>query len=109
MYRWGYGVTWLSFLVWDQMISVQIRVAPLEDIIMKQVNALSAKRYGPRYGKSNRFKVGQIEQQYRTKSECPYCHAVAVKRLTRGIFGCNKCGSIFTGRAYTAQKTQVKR
>ncbi|MFT4310587.1 MAG: 50S ribosomal protein L37ae [Candidatus Woesearchaeota archaeon] len=76
---------------------------------MKQVSTLSAKRYGPRYGKSNRMKVGQLEAQYRNKAECPYCHAVAVKRLTRGIFGCSKCGAIFTGRAYTSQRTQVKR
>ena len=61
----------------------------------------SIKRFGARYGRGVKFKFGKIEAEQRKKHPCPYCRAVRVKRVAAGIWECRKCGSKFTGRAYT--------
>ncbi|HII29839.1 50S ribosomal protein L37ae [Candidatus Woesearchaeota archaeon CG08_land_8_20_14_0_20_47_9] len=66
----------------------------------------SVKRFGPRYGRKVRYKVGKIESERREQKTCPYCHKERVKRIAAGIWQCKKCNSKFTGRAYTP--TQVK-
>jgi large subunit ribosomal protein L37Ae len=75
---------------------------------MAQANTGSAKRFGARYGRSNRLKVGLAEKQYKKKVTCPYCLKVGVARQAAGIFQCVKCNSKFTGKAYTAKKTAIK-
>ena len=60
----------------------------------------SAGRFGVRYGKRIRQKVSDIEKKQKLKHECPYCHKKTVKRLSVGIWQCNKCDAKFTGRAY---------
>ena len=69
----------------------------------------SAKRFGARYGKKIREKVGAIEKLVRTKYKCPYCNYSKVKRQAAGIWSCGKCKSIFTGRAYFVPKKTVIR
>ncbi len=65
----------------------------------------SAKRYGTRYGRVLREKIGAIEAEQKKKHKCPYCRAPRIKRLSIGIWNCTKCGKKFTGKAYTiAQK-----
>ena len=60
----------------------------------------SAARFGARYGKRLKTKVLTIEKVQRKRQECPYCHRKAVKRLSAGIWLCNKCNAKFTGGAY---------
>ena len=68
---------------------------------------LSAKRFGARYGRRVKHKVGIIESTLKGKHKCPYCHSMKAKRVSSGIWNCEKCKSKFTGRAYTAKKTAV--
>lgn len=65
----------------------------------------SVKRFGPRYGKTTKDKFGAIEKQQRTKYTCPSCSRDQVKRISVGIWQCQKCGSKFTSKAYTVSKT----
>lgn len=61
----------------------------------------SIKRFGPRYGRRNKLLFGQIEEQQRRLHKCKYCKKLAVKRISSGIWECKKCGTVFTGKAYT--------
>ncbi len=67
-------------------------------------NVSSTKRFGARYGRRLREKVGEIEFEQRSKHKCPYCHARKVKREAIGIWQCQKCHSKFTGKAYSISK-----
>ena len=60
----------------------------------------STGRFGSRYGRKIRSKVLEVEKKQRIKQKCPYCLKTSVKRLSKGIWYCNKCHSKFTGRAY---------
>lgn len=64
----------------------------------------SVKRFGARYGRTLKYKVGKIEAA-RKQSLCPYCNSKNVVRMASGIWNCKKCKSKFTGRAYTVKKT----
>lgn len=66
----------------------------------------TTKRFGTRYGRSNKLAVARIEAQYRTTQKCPYCLYTTAKRLSRGIWGCSKCGSKFTAKAYSIHLTK---
>lgn len=68
----------------------------------------STKRFGPRYGRALRKKLDKIEEGQRKLHKCPYCHNVKVKRQAAGIWKCGKCGSEFTGRAYSLSKSVRK-
>ncbi len=63
-----------------------------------------AKRFGPRYGRTVKFKLAKIEKQQRKPQMCPYCDMPKAKRISAGIYECNKCKSKFTGRAYFLKK-----
>ena len=63
----------------------------------------SAKRFGTRYGASNKHIFAKIEQQQRKKHKCPYCNYTSVKRQSKGIWYCTKCNTKFAGKAYTPQ------
>jgi len=67
----------------------------------KKVNLGSTKRFGPRYGRRNKDKIASLENEHRGRSKCPYCNYVKVRRLSRGIWQCEKCNAKFAGRAYT--------
>ena len=61
---------------------------------------LTGKRFGTRYGKPLRIKLSLIEENLKRKHKCPYCNYDKVRRLSAGIWYCEKCGSKFTGKAY---------
>ena len=67
------------------------------------VERFSSKRYGVRYGRRLRDKVGKLELERRSDS-CPYCHYKKLVRVASGIWLCKKCSSKFTGRAYSVGK-----
>lgn len=67
----------------------------------------SVKRFGSRYGRRVRAMVGKIETEQRRHHKCQYCSKVAVKRISFGIWECEKCGAKFTGRAYTPKLLEV--
>jgi large subunit ribosomal protein L37Ae len=67
----------------------------------------TARQYGTRYGPRNRDKVRAVEKQYKTLQKCPHCAKPAVKRLSIGIWQCNKCDAKFAARAYNIESTQT--
>ena len=67
----------------------------------------SAKRFGARYGRKPKYEFAKIEKEQRKRHKCPYCNAVAVKRLAMGIWHCRKCNAKFTGKAYTIAKSVI--
>jgi len=73
----------------------------------KTSKAGSAKRYGARYGRASRAKVGAIEAETRKNHKCPYCNARRIKRISVGIWNCLKCEKKFTGKAYTITKVEM--
>ncbi|MBW2968167.1 hypothetical protein KY362_06795 [Candidatus Woesearchaeota archaeon] len=75
----------------------------------RKVSLGSAKRYGPRYGKRNKEKVSSLEKQHRERQKCPFCNYVKVRRLSPGIWLCEKCDAKFASKAYSlAPKKKVK-
>lgn len=58
-------------------------------------------RLGVRYGRTVRARVGQVEVELRKKHLCPSCRSLKVKRVSVGVWKCAKCGSTFSGAAYT--------
>jgi len=60
----------------------------------------SAGRFGPRYGLKIRRRVAVVEEKMRQKHTCPVCGRKAVKRISTGIWQCQKCGATFAGGAY---------
>jgi len=64
----------------------------------------SIRRFGARYGRKTKQRFGIIEEEQRKKHKCPYCNAQKVKRVSFGIWECKKCGSKFTGKAYSIAK-----
>ncbi len=67
----------------------------------------STKRFGVRYGRSNRDKLAAVEDLHRGWLKCPYCSKEAVKRKAAGIWACAKCKAVFAGRAYTFAKRKT--
>ncbi|MBW3000020.1 50S ribosomal protein L37ae [Candidatus Woesearchaeota archaeon] len=67
----------------------------------------SIKRFGARYGRSVKYKVGAIEHEQRKSHKCPKCSKVGVKRLSKGIWQCKKCDAKFAGRAYSPETTKI--
>lgn len=63
-----------------------------------------AKRFGTRYGRTTKWKLAKIEKEQKKPQICPYCDKPKAKRLSAGIFQCNKCQSKFTSRAYFVKK-----
>ncbi len=69
----------------------------------KKTTLGSAKRFGVRYGRSNKEKVAVLEKSARGKHKCPFCNYVKVRRVSRGIWECEKCLVKFSGRTYDFQ------
>jgi len=67
---------------------------------MKTKKVKQSGRFGVRYGKVVKGKVNAIEAKQKKKQKCPYCSKLSVKRKSKGVFHCLKCGKEFTGGAY---------
>ena len=59
------------------------------------------KRFGVRYGRTIKNKLGKIEANQKKEHKCPTCQYNTVSRLAAGIWQCSKCNLKFTSRAYT--------
>lgn len=59
-----------------------------------------AGKYGSRYGVRVRKRIKEIEAQKVKKHVCPNCLRPSVKRVSSGIWKCNRCDLIFAGGAY---------
>ena len=64
-------------------------------------NINSVKRFGSRYGRTVRHKVGKIENMQKSKHMCPYCRKIKAKRISAGIWQCSSCDAKFTSKAYS--------
>ena len=88
--------------------AAKVRAAPFTTPIKmakQKIEKLgSAKRFGARYGTKPKYEFAKIEKEQRKRHKCPYCNAVAVKRIAMGIWHCRKCDAKFTGKAYTIAK-----
>ncbi|MFO8110683.1 MAG: 50S ribosomal protein L37ae [Thermoplasmata archaeon] len=60
----------------------------------------STGRFGARYGVKARRSIKTIEDQLKDTYECPECHHKKIKRKSKGIWSCRKCGLTFAGGAY---------
>jgi large subunit ribosomal protein L37Ae len=68
----------------------------------KTKKVLSAGRFGVRYGRKIRQRVGQIEKISRIKHTCPLCKTdKKLKRLASGIWECRKCNNKIAGGAFS--------
>jgi large subunit ribosomal protein L37Ae len=66
----------------------------------KQKKSKSAGRFGARYGKTVRARLVKTEEKQRVKQTCPFCSKKGVKRLSKGIWQCNKCDKKFASNTY---------
>ena len=60
----------------------------------------AAGRFGARYGKKVRTKLADVEVKQRVRQKCPLCSKMGVKRLSKGIWHCKKCGKKFASDVY---------
>lgn len=70
----------------------------------QKIGLKSAKRFGTRYGATNKLKLAMIEEQQRKLQPCPTCGKTKAKWQSVGVFECRKCGSKFTGKAYSVNQ-----
>ena len=68
---------------------------------------LTTKRFGARYGARLKKKFAEIESQQKKTYPCPYCSYVKVKRVSMGIWQCNKCDAKFSSKAYSVGKIEI--
>jgi len=54
-----------------------------------------------RYGIKAKDRVRKIEEKQRKKQKCPFCNKIGVKRLSAGIWKCNKCSKKFASDTYS--------
>jgi len=64
-------------------------------------------RFGPRYGRTVKRRLSEIESMAKKAYKCPYCASNTVKKKMAGIWGCRKCGKVFTARAYSTEMTKL--
>jgi len=57
-------------------------------------------RYGPRYGKSIKNKVLDVEKTRNAQKICPNCMGRTIRRQSSGVWFCKKCGLKTAGSAY---------
>lgn len=73
----------------------------------KKIEFGSSKRFGPRYGRTNREKYAKIEKMQKSSYKCPYCMHKKVKRVNLGIWYCDTCKAKFTSKAYSVPKVKA--
>ncbi len=64
------------------------------------------KRFGARYGTTIKLRLAAVEVEQRKKHKCPYCGTPKARRVSLGIWQCEKCHAKFTSKAYTVQATK---
>jgi large subunit ribosomal protein L37Ae len=72
---------------------------------MKTKKTKAAGRFGARYGRRVRVKIADTESIQRKKQACLFCDGTA-KRLSKGIWNCNKCGKKFASHTYSLKKKE---
>jgi len=63
--------------------------------MVKTKKIKSAGRFGAGYGLRVRKRLKKVEEKQRKKQSCPFCKKPGVKRLSKGIWKCNKCNKKF--------------
>ncbi|MFW6448472.1 MAG: 50S ribosomal protein L37ae [Halobacteriota archaeon] len=63
----------------------------------------SAGRFGARYGRVARKRIGDIERVMHRDHTCPECGADRVDRKGTGIWRCGACGHTFAGGAFVPE------
>ncbi len=58
----------------------------------------AAGKFGAGYGKP-KIKFSAVEKKQRVKQICPFCKGRA-KRVSNGVWVCQKCGKKFAGGTY---------
>ena len=68
----------------------------------KSKKSKSSGRFGARYGKRIRARLVQVEEKQRKKQKCPFCGKLGVKRISKGIWKCQRktCGKKFASDTY---------
>jgi large subunit ribosomal protein L37Ae len=66
----------------------------------KQKKSMSAGRFGARYGAKVRANFVIVEKKQRLKQACIFCKKKGVKRLSKGIWECSKCGKKFASDVF---------
>ena len=68
----------------------------------KSKKTKSAGRFGPRYGKTVKDRLVNVEVKQRVKQKCLFCGKEGAKRISKGIWQCKrkKCGKKFAAGAY---------
>ncbi|NIR87873.1 50S ribosomal protein L37ae [Candidatus Bathyarchaeota archaeon] len=56
---------------------------------------------GARYGSMVRKQYIKVLSEMKKAHKCPQCGSESVRRQSVGLWNCRKCGSTFTGGAYT--------
>ena len=72
----------------------------------KRKPTLAVGRFGARYGRTVRKRIGQIEAEMRRKHRCQNCSSLTVKRVSVGVWKCTKCELTFSGGAYSPSSSQ---
>lgn len=60
-----------------------------------------ARGLGPRYGATVRKRYVKVITTLKKRYKCPQCGFAKVKRVSVGVWKCQKCNFTFTGGAYT--------
>lgn len=60
----------------------------------------SAGRFGAKFGRKVRAKFVSVESKQRKKQKCPFCEKKSVKRISKGIWQCSKCGKKFASDVF---------
>lgn len=69
----------------------------------------SSGRFGPRYGKRIRAKISEIDRVQKQRHTCPSCDMPYVRRISAGIWFCEKCHTKFSGAAYSPKAEMIKK
>jgi len=62
----------------------------------------AAGRFGAGYGKIKE-KLINVERKQRKRQDCPFCGG-RIKRKSKGVWDCTKCGKVFAGGVFTINK-----
>ena len=70
-------------------------------IRMKKVG--STRGLEARYGATVRKRYIAVVTSLKKAHKCPKCGSASVQRQSVGVWGCKKCGVVFTGGAYVPE------